>query len=111
LDTAGERLELLKDMMPKLSRAAVLWDPQRPGARRTWWELELPAKTLGVQLQSLEVRNVGDFDKAFADAVQGRAEALFIFPNPLNAGHQRQLAALAEKHRLPSIFHLSLANS
>src|SRR2546425_12786083 len=61
----GKRLALLKEMVPKLSRVAVLWDPNPKDASSTltWKELQLPARTLGVQLHSLEVRSPNDFGK------------------------------------------------
>ena len=54
---AGKRLELLKEIIPKLSRVAMLWDPQDPGATQQWKESQLPARELGLQLHSMEVRS------------------------------------------------------
>ena len=68
----GKRLELLKEMIPKLSRVAVLWNPQGATSTLTWKELQLPARQLGVQLHSLEVRSPDDFDQAFEDATRRR---------------------------------------
>ncbi|MBI2553901.1 MAG: ABC transporter substrate-binding protein, partial [Candidatus Rokubacteria bacterium] len=105
-ELAGKRLELLKEIVPKLSRVAVLWNPQGTTSPLSWKEIQLPARELGVQLHSLEVRSPNDFDKAFEDATRARAGALAIMPNPVFAGNLKRIADLAAKHRLPSIFQL-----
>ena len=107
LQLGGKRLELLKEMVPKLSRVAVLWNPQTIGVQISWKELQLPARQLGLQLQSLEVRSPNDFDKAFEDATKARAGALFILPNPVIITNLKRIADLAVKNRLPSILHIS----
>src|SRR6266404_2093290 len=108
-EMAGKRLELLKEIVPTLSRVAVLWNPQNPasGSPLSWKEIQLPARELGVQLHSLEARSSNDFDKAFEDATKARAGALAIMPDPLFAGNLKRIADLAAKSRLPSIFHRS----
>ena len=106
-ELAGKRLELLKEIVPKLSRVAVLWNPQGTTSPLSWKEIQLPARELKVQLHSLEIRSSNDFDKAFKDATKARARALAIMPDPVFAGNLKRIAALAAKHRLPSIFHLS----
>ncbi len=106
-ELAGKRLELLKEIVPKLSRVAVLWNPQGTTSPLGWKEIQLPARELGVQLHSLEVRSPNEFDKAFEDATRARAGALAIMPDPLFAGNLKRIADLAAKSRLPSIFHLT----
>jgi len=105
-ELAGKRLELLKEIVPKLSRVAVLWDPPDRGSTLSWNEIQLPGRQLGVQLHSLEVRSPNDFDKAFEEATRAGADALAIMPSPLFVTNLQRLAALAAKSRLPSIFHL-----
>jgi len=105
-ELAGKRLELLKEMVPKLSRVAVLWNPQGRTSTLSWNEMQLPARKLGVQLHSLEVRSPNDFAKAFEEATRARAGALAIMPNPVFVTNLKRIADLAAKHRLPSIFHL-----
>jgi ABC-type uncharacterized transport system substrate-binding protein len=104
---AGKRLELLKEMVPKLSRVAVLWNPQGVGSQLNWKEIQLPAQRLGVQLHSLEVRSPNDFDKAFEDATKARAGALAILSSPVIITNLKRIADLAAKSRLPSIFSYS----
>jgi putative ABC transport system substrate-binding protein len=85
---------------------AVLWIPQGTISTLSWKELQLPARELGVQLHSLEVRSPNDFDKAFEDATRARAGALAIMPNPMFVANLKRIADLAAKSRLPSIFHV-----
>jgi putative ABC transport system substrate-binding protein len=106
-EMAGKRLELLKEIVPKLSRIAVLWNPQGTTSTLNWKEIQLPARELGVKLHSLEVQSFNDFDKAFEDATRARAGAISIMPDQLFAGNLKRIADLAVKSRLPSIFHLS----
>jgi putative ABC transport system substrate-binding protein len=105
-DLAGKRLELLKETVPKLSRVAVLWNPEGPTSPLAWKEIQLPAGQLNLQLHSLEVRSPDDFDKAFEDATGARAGALAIMPDPLFPTNLKRIANLAAKSRLPSIYHL-----
>ncbi|MEO8135332.1 MAG: ABC transporter substrate-binding protein [Betaproteobacteria bacterium] len=106
-ELGGKRLELLKEILPKLSRVAVLWNPQNAGSPSHWKEVQLAARRLGVQLHSLEVRSSNDFDKAFEDATKARAGALFIIPDPVITPNLKRIADLAAGSRLPSIFHVS----
>ena len=93
-------------MVPRLSRVAVLWDPQEASSTLGWKEIQLPAQALGVQLHSLEVRSPADFDEAFEKATRGRVGAIAILPSPVFVTNLKRLADLAAKSRLPSIFHL-----
>ena len=106
-ELVGKRLELLTEMVPKLSRVAVLWNPQGAASTLYWKELQPPARQLGVQLHSLEVRSLNDFDQAFEDATRVRAGALFITGHPVFTTNLKRIAGLAAKSRLPSIFHFS----
>ena len=106
-DLAGKRLELLKEIVPKLSRVAVFWNPQDQMSTISWNELQLPAGSLGVQLHSMEIRNSSDFDKAFGDAIKARAGALAIMPAPVFVTNLNRIADIAVKSRLPSIFHVA----
>ena len=95
-------------MVPKLSRVAVLWNPQGGGySPLAWKEIQLPARQLSVQLHSLEVRSPSELDKAFKDATRARAGALFIAGDPVFATNLKRIADLAAKSRLPSIYQIS----
>jgi putative ABC transport system substrate-binding protein len=102
----GKRLELLKEIVPKLSRVAVLWNPKNAGSTLNWKELQVPARQLGVQLHSLEVSSLTGFDKAFDDAARVHAGALAVMPDPVFVTNLKRIADLAVRSRLPSIFHL-----
>jgi putative ABC transport system substrate-binding protein len=106
-ELSGKRLELLKEMVPKLSRVAVLWNPQNPASTLSWKEIQLPARQLGVELHSLEVRSSNDFDKAFDAATKARAGALFIIADPVIVTNLKRIAGLTAKSHLPSIFQFS----
>jgi ABC-type uncharacterized transport system substrate-binding protein len=101
---AGKRLELLKETVPKLSRVAVLWDPQNPGSAQQWKESQLPARELGLQLHSIEVSSADKFEAAFKEATKARSAALAMMASPFFYSNQKQLADLAAKNRLPAIY-------
>src|SRR5262249_53313347 len=75
---AGKRLELLKETIPKLSRVAVLWNPQDPGPAQQWKESQLPARELGLQLHSMEVSSADKLEDAFKEATKARTAALAV---------------------------------
>ena len=102
VELGGKRLELLKEIVPKLSRVAVLWNPQGRVSRLTWKELQLSARQLGVQLHSLEVRSADDLDQAFEDATSARAGAIFTIANAVFGSNLKRVAGLLAKNRLPS---------
>jgi putative tryptophan/tyrosine transport system substrate-binding protein len=105
-ELVGKRLELLKEMVPKLTRVAVLWHP--PFRSTPYWDSLIPsAKKLGVELHSMDVLNTNEFDQAFKNAVKARADALFIIPALLFNTNWQRIANLALKSRLPSIFDFS----
>ena len=81
---AGKRLELLKETVPKLSRVAVLWDPQNPGSAQAWKESQLPARELGLQLHSMEVSSADKFESAFKEATKARSAALAVTRSALS---------------------------
>jgi putative ABC transport system substrate-binding protein len=104
-DLSGKRLELLKEVVPTISRVGVLWDANvaRPGIAVKEYEAAAPA--LKLQVQSLEVRGPNpDLEGAFQAAAKGRANGLVTILNPLLNRHQKQIADLAIKNRLPSMF-------
>jgi putative ABC transport system substrate-binding protein len=100
---AGKRLELLKETVPKLSRVAVLWNPEDKGSRQQWNESQLAARELGLQLHSMEVSSADKFESAFKEAVKARSAALAVTQSALFDPTQKQIPDLATKNRLPSI--------
>ena len=106
-ELGGKRLELLKEMVPKLSRVAVLWNPQSASATLNWKENQQPARQLGIQLHSLEVRSPNELDKAFEAATRAHAGALAILPDPVITTNLKRIVDFAAKSRLPSIYQWS----
>jgi len=103
-ELGGKQLELLKEIVPGLSRVAVLGTSTLPGHARALREVELAARTLKVQLQYLDVRGPKDIETAFQKARKGRGDAVLVLPSPVLESHRTQVADLAAKNRLPTIY-------
>ena len=104
-ELSGKRLELLKEVVPGLSRVAFLWNPDVRGAVLDYKETEGAASSLRLQLQSVEVVRTEDFDHAFSGITKERAQALMMpAANPVGFANRSQIASFAQKNRLPSIF-------
>ncbi len=104
-ELSGKRLELLKEIVPKLSRVAVFASSGSADYALVLKEIELAAGPLGVRLQSLNILSPKDFETAFRDAAKGRADAvLFRVAGPSLSAHRTEVAALAVKSRLPVIY-------
>jgi len=99
----GKRLELLKQVVPTLSRVAVFWNPPNPAYGPVLKALEAAAPQLGLQLQRLEVRILEDFEGALQAATRQRAGALFVPGDPLVTNRPKVVADLALKYRLPTM--------
>jgi putative ABC transport system substrate-binding protein len=102
---AGKRLELLKETVPKLSRVAVLWDPQNAGSAQVWKESQLPAKELGLELHSMAVKSADKFENGFKEAVNARSGALAMTGGAVIASIIRDVINLAAKSRLPALYN------
>jgi ABC-type uncharacterized transport system substrate-binding protein len=103
-ETSGKRLELLKEVVPGLSRVAALGYSANPAYKLQSQEIESAAQALKLQLQVLEVREPNDFDGAFGAAKKGRAEAVNVLTSAFLAAHRKKLVDSAEKSRLPVIY-------
>ena len=105
-ELTAKRMQLLKDALPNVSRVAALWHPGAYGERTMDDMLkatESAARTLGVQLQLIEVRAAGELERAFSTMMKERAEALFLFPTPMLFLARRRIIELAATNRLPSV--------
>jgi putative ABC transport system substrate-binding protein len=107
-DLSGKRLELAKELVPEVSRVAVLWNAANPYSALVFKETVGAARTLGIELQSLEVRAPADFDGALAATTGQQAGALITVEDPLTAGQARKIAKFAVDNRLPTISGLRL---
>jgi putative tryptophan/tyrosine transport system substrate-binding protein len=103
-DLTGKRLELLKEVIPKLSRLAVLSNSANPIIPPLLRETEAAARALGIQLQVVEVRGPTEFDGAFSAMTRDRAGALVVLPDGIFQNERRRIAALAVKSRLPAMY-------
>jgi putative ABC transport system substrate-binding protein len=100
----GKQLELLKEIVPRLSRVAVLGDSAEPGHAQALRETERAARTLRVQLQYLDVRGPNDIETAFQAARTGRADAVLTLTSAVLFTHRTQVVDLAGKSRLPVMY-------
>jgi putative tryptophan/tyrosine transport system substrate-binding protein len=103
-EISGKQLELLKEIVPKLSRVAVLGTSTRPGNAQNLKETELAARGFGVKLQYLDVLIPKDLETAFRAASKGRADGVLVLQTPLLTSHRIQVVDLAVKNRLPTIY-------
>jgi putative ABC transport system substrate-binding protein len=95
---------LLKEVVPGLSRIAVMWNPEPRGAVFDYKETEEAARSLRLQLQSVEVSRADEIDRAFAALTTGRAEALIVNGSAFTFAIRGLIASLAQKNRLPTMF-------
>jgi putative tryptophan/tyrosine transport system substrate-binding protein len=107
-ETTPKRMAILKETLPKATRFGALWATTAPSHRPFLQGAEEARGKLGVQLLTVSVSSVADYDGAFAKMAQGRVDAVLVHSSSLTARNDPQrLAKLALKHRLPTIFTLS----
>ena len=100
----AKRLELLRELLPKLARVACIFNITNPSFPFQWKEIERAALSLGVQLQLLDVRNVEDLKPAFDSAAKQRAQALMVGLGTVMQANRQLIVELAAKNRLPAIY-------
>jgi len=105
-ELSGKRLELLKEILSKLSRVAVLGTSTTPGTAQELKEAELAAGAFGVKLQHLDVVSPKDIETAFRAASTGHADAVLVLNSAILLSQRRQLVDLAVKSRLPAIYNV-----
>jgi putative ABC transport system substrate-binding protein len=106
-DLVGKQLQLLKEVVPKVSRVALLWNPATSIGPFQFREAEVAARALGVRLQSVTVRGPDELAGAFSAMARERAGALLVTTDPLLLSHRTRLADLASKNRLPAMYGLT----
>jgi putative ABC transport system substrate-binding protein len=106
-ELSGKRLELLKEIVPRLNVVAALANPGNPNFQSVLKESQRAAAILKLRLQVLEVRKPAMLGQAFAMMVKGGAEALTVFPDPMLLGAQNTIVDLAAKSRLPAVYGIS----
>jgi len=102
-DLVGKQLGVLKEMVPKVSRVAVLANPGHAGEQLELRETEAVARALNVRLQYLTVRAPDDFNDAFRAVARERAEGIVAFPDALMMAHRKEVAEFSAKSRIASI--------
>ena len=103
-EISGKQLEVLKEIVPRLSRVAVLGSSTTPGNAQSLKETELAAGAFGVKVQYLDVRDPKDIDTAFRATGKGRADAILVLTSPVFNPYRTEIADLAVKNRLPAIY-------
>jgi putative ABC transport system substrate-binding protein len=103
-DISAKRVELLRELMPKLSRVGILWDSGAPGPKVAFTEYTAAARAFKLDLRSIEVRgSTPELPAAFEAARLAHTEALIVVGNPIMSQHMKTICELAGKHRLPSM--------
>ena len=103
-EISGKHVELLKEIVPRLARLAVLGTSTTPGNAQVLKEIEIAAGAFGVTPQYLDVLSAGDIEPAFRAAVNGRAEAILVLGSGIYASRRQQVVDLTVKNRLPAIY-------
>jgi len=102
-DIAGKRFQLLKELLPRLGRVAVLWNVANPYPAIVFKETQAAGQRLGIEVHSLAVRSPDDFDGAYEDARRYHPDALIEIEDPLTNSLHRRIIEFAEAERLPSL--------
>jgi len=105
-EVIGKQMELLKELMPRVSRIAVLWNPANPSGAAQLQEAEVAGRTLKVQLQPLEARNADELDRALAAATRARVDAMIVVVDGMFIDNRTRLTHLADKAHLPAVYGL-----
>jgi ABC-type uncharacterized transport system substrate-binding protein len=103
-ELSGKRLELLKEIVPQVSRVVVVGSSTNPGNNQSLKETEIAAAAFGVALHYADVLGATDIDAAFQEAKKGRADAVLILASPVLNSRRTQVVEVALKSRLPAIY-------
>jgi putative ABC transport system substrate-binding protein len=103
LELVGKRTELLKDVMPRLTRVAILANPEHPGDQAELRASQAAAKALGLTLEYFAVRGVPELEQAFAAIPRSRSEAVVVFPDAFTLRSRERIARFGLEHRIPVV--------
>jgi putative tryptophan/tyrosine transport system substrate-binding protein len=103
-ELAGKRLQLLKDIVPGLTRVAVIWNAANPYAAVVFKETQEAARLLAIQIESIEVRSPLDFDSAFGAVIKGNPTGLIVVEDPLTFSVLPRIVNFATTNRLPVMY-------
>ena len=102
-DLSAKQLQLLKEMVPRATRVAVLWNPDTPYSPKVIEKLKAAAPSMAIELSFVSARTPAEFGSAFSAISRAHAQALYLLSDPLFATHRTMLLKLASKARLPAI--------
>jgi len=102
---SGKQVEILKEIVPRLSRVAVFGSSIHPGTTQSWNEAERAAAGLGLQSKYFNMESPADINPAFESARQSRAEAAVVLTSVLTNTNRKSIAEAAAKNRLPAIYY------
>jgi putative ABC transport system substrate-binding protein len=100
----GKRLELLREALPSLARVAVVWNPRNDANTNKLASLEAPARALGVQLESVQARDVQDIERALGGGGRRRMDAMLALADAFLWSQRERIVAVAARHRLPAMY-------
>ena len=103
-DLTPKRLQLLKETAPSIRRVGVLYNSFDPNKADEARQMELPARTLGLSIEPVEIADAAGLEAAIAGAVRVRADALLVLPDPVTLQERRKIGELAAKHGLPAMY-------
>jgi putative ABC transport system substrate-binding protein len=103
-ELSGKRLQLLKEVVPKTTVVAVIWNPTNRAAAGFLRETEAAARSLGLKLHAIEARGPAELDAAFKAVADARPTAFFTIPNGIFADNVTRIVEFATKSRLPGVF-------
>jgi putative ABC transport system substrate-binding protein len=103
LELVGKRIELLKDVIPTLTRVAILANPEHPGDQAELRASQTAAKALGLTLEYFAVRGVPELEQALAAIPRSRSEAVVVFPDAFTVRNGERIARFGLEHRMPVV--------
>jgi putative tryptophan/tyrosine transport system substrate-binding protein len=103
-ELSAKRVEILKQLLPRLARAAVLWNVANPGNTVAWKDTERAARVLGVEIKSYELRDSKDIGGVFATIAQERPDGLLVLQDALTLAHRKQIIDFTLGERIPTMF-------
>jgi putative ABC transport system substrate-binding protein len=106
-DLVEKQLEILKEVVPKISRVALLHNPANPGNAPQVRHAQDAARALGVRLQLLGARGPSEIDSAFAATTNEQAGAIIVLVDAILQNNRTRITDLAARHRLPAVYGLS----
>ena len=103
-DISAKRLQLLREIVPRLARVSVIWNPKSPFHAKVIEELKVASPRLAINLDFISVQKTEDIELGFETAIRARADAMYIIEDPVIYTNRKTLLGLLAKARLPAIF-------